>query len=41
MRHAASALHQLYTALVNEGFTETQALAIVGYSLAAANGGKS
>lgn len=40
LRQAASALHQLFTALMNEGFTEPQALAILGHSLAAASDGK-
>ena len=33
MRQAAAAVHELYTALVNEGFDEIQALKIVGNML--------
>ncbi len=35
MRYAAKALREMHIALVNEGFTEEQALAIVGQILAA------
>lgn len=39
MRQAARALHETFTALINEGFTERQALAVIGQILAANNGG--
>jgi hypothetical protein len=39
LRQLASMLFQTYTALTNEGFTEQQALVVIGQILAA-NGGK-
>lgn len=39
LRQLASVLHQTFTALVAEGFTEAQALVIVGQILAANSGG--
>lgn len=38
LRQAASYLRQMFVALCNEGFTEGQALRIIGHSLAAASG---
>lgn len=35
IRQAASAMHEIFTALTDEGFTETQALVILGQMLAA------
>jgi hypothetical protein len=35
IRQAAATIHQIYTGLVDEGFTERQALIIVGQILAA------
>jgi hypothetical protein len=35
LRAAASSVRQMFVALVNEGFTESQALAIVGHILVA------
>jgi hypothetical protein len=40
LRQLASVLHQTYTALVAEGFTEQQALTIIGMILAAQTGGQ-
>lgn len=40
MRMLASALWQMFTALMMEGFTEAQALAIIGHAIAAGNGGQ-
>jgi hypothetical protein len=40
MRQAASALRQMYVALMAEGFTEQQALVILGQAIAANGGGK-
>jgi hypothetical protein len=39
MREAANMLRQMFIALINEGFTETQALKIVAAILAAQNPG--
>lgn len=39
IRTAASALRQMYVALTNEGFTEHQALVIIGHALAAGQAG--
>ena len=33
LRLAANAMRQMFTALVNEGFSETQALQIIGHIL--------
>jgi hypothetical protein len=38
LRQAASALRQMFIALINEGFDERQALTIIGHAIAA-NGG--
>lgn len=38
LRQAASALRQMFVALVQEGFTEKQALIIVGQTLQAGGG---
>lgn len=35
MRQAAAALREMYIALLNEGFTEDQALAIIGHIMTA------
>lgn len=41
LRQAASALWQMYVALIEEGFTDHQALVVIGQVLAAnAGGGK-
>jgi hypothetical protein len=40
LRQLASVLFQTFVALTNEGFTEQQALIIVGQILAANSGGK-
>ena len=40
IRTFASTMHQMYVALTSEGFTEQQAVTILGQMLAA-NGGKS
>jgi hypothetical protein len=37
LRQLASTLHQTFIALTNEGFTEQQALVIIGQILAAAS----
>lgn len=34
LRTAAASLHELFTALINEGFSEAQSLAILGHMLA-------
>lgn len=39
MREAANGLRQLYVALTNEGFSDQQALVIIGQILAANGGG--
>lgn len=39
VRQAAGALHDYYVALVQAGFTEAQALQILGVTLSAALGG--
>ncbi len=39
LRQMASATHQIYIALTNEGFTEQQALIIVGQIISASSGG--
>lgn len=39
MRQTASTLWQIYVALTSEGFTEKQALAIIGHMLAATGSG--
>lgn len=36
-RQAAKALREYYVALIREGFTETEALRIIGYMLSAQN----
>lgn len=41
LRQMASATRQVYTALTNEGFTEQQALIIVGQIISSASGGGS
>lgn len=41
IRQAASALRQMYVALIAEGFDERQTLVIIGQVLAAGVGGKS
>lgn len=38
-RASAKAIHEMFVALVDEGFTEPQALAIVAQMLRNANGG--
>lgn len=35
LRQFASGVRQMYVALINEGFTERQALAVIGTALAA------
>jgi len=40
LRQMASALRQMFIALTSEGFTEQQALAIIGQVIAANAGGK-
>jgi hypothetical protein len=40
LRQLASLLHQTFIALTNEGFTEQQALVIIGQILAANAGGE-
>lgn len=40
LRQSASQTHELYTALVDEGFTEAQALQLLGTMLAAAIQGR-
>jgi hypothetical protein len=40
LRQLASMLHQTFIALVNEGFTEQQALIIIGQILVANAGGQ-
>lgn len=40
MRQMATTLYQTFVALVAEGFTEKQALTIIGQILAASAGGK-
>lgn len=39
MRQTASLLWQMYVALTLEGFSEQQALTIIGYAIAASNPG--
>lgn len=39
LRNAANFLRQMFTALINEGFTEQQALTIVGQAIQANIGG--
>lgn len=39
LRQGAAQLRQLYIALANEGFTETQALTLIGKILLAQQGG--
>lgn len=39
VRQVASALWQMFVALTREGFTEAQALTIIGHSIAASMGG--
>jgi hypothetical protein len=39
LRQFAANMHQMFIALVNEGFTEQQALAVIGGWLAAVLGG--
>jgi len=39
LRQMASATRQIYIALTNEGFTEQQALIIVGQIISASSGG--
>lgn len=41
LRQLASALRQMYVALTMEGFTEQQALVIIGQCISANAGGKS
>lgn len=41
LRQLASVLHQTFVALVAEGFTEPQALKVIGHILSSANGGQS
>jgi len=40
LRQAAKGLHEMFVALVNEGFSETQAMHILGVMLAAQTGGR-
>ena len=39
MREAASAMYEMFVALTNEGFTEEQALEIIGHVLRSRNPG--
>jgi hypothetical protein len=41
LREAANGLWQMYVALTNEGFTERQALVIIGTMLGGRSGGES
>lgn len=40
MREAAAALWSMYVALIKEGFSEKQALTIIGHAIAASFGGE-
>jgi hypothetical protein len=40
MRQMASMLHQMFVALTSEGFTEQQALVVIGQMLNASQGGQ-